>query len=153
MGAGIILDSSLALAAPPPGANRALSGWFESLTQPANGLPCCSIFDCRITRARATPEGYDALIEGEWITIPSGSILYRADNPTGHAVVCYRRYHTENDELLRRSSASCRQSRCRHIDRGVPGDDTWASKGGVWRAREGKQQSGARRCAKSHLRL
>jgi hypothetical protein len=95
-----IVCASLALAAPPPGANRALSRWFGSLTQPGNGLPCCSISGCRVTQARATPEGYDALIEGEWIAIPRGSILSRADNPTGHAVVCYRRYHTDNDELL-----------------------------------------------------
>jgi hypothetical protein len=98
--AALILPASLALAAPPPDSHRALSGWFESLTRPANGLPCCSISDCRVTQVRATPDGYDALIEGEWISIPRGSILSGADNSTGHAVVCYQRYHNDNDELL-----------------------------------------------------
>ena len=89
-----------AIAAPPPDADPALSPWFQELTQPGNGLPCCSISDCRIVQARATPDGYDALIEGEWLSIPRGSILHRSHNPTTRAVVCYRRYHTDNDELL-----------------------------------------------------
>ena len=81
--AAVLLSSLLAFAAPPPDANPALSGWFESLTQPGNGLPCCSISDCRVTPARATLEGYDALIEGEWLSIPHGSVVHRGDNPTG----------------------------------------------------------------------
>src|SRR5206468_10945791 len=32
--------------------------------------------------------------------IPGQTILRRADNPTGHAVVCYQRHHNDNDELL-----------------------------------------------------
>ncbi len=100
LGAVLFLLPSPVPAAPPPDASGALSWWFEELKQPVTGLPCCSITDCRVTLARATPEGYDALIEGEWTTIPPRSILNRVDNPTGRAVVCYRRYHTENDELL-----------------------------------------------------
>jgi len=87
-------------AAPPPEANLSFSAWFESLRQRGNGLPCCSIADCRITRARVTADGYDALIEGEWIAIPDDSRLDRFDNPTGHAVVCYRRFHNDNGDAL-----------------------------------------------------
>ena len=96
----LLFSSMLAFAAPPPDANPNLSRWFESLTQPASGLPCCSISDCRIAPARATPEGYDALIEGEWLSIPRRTIVQRTDNPTGRAVGCYRRYSIDNGELL-----------------------------------------------------
>ena len=47
VGAGLFLISSLAQAAPPAEADGSLSWWFESLKQPLNGLPCCSISDCR----------------------------------------------------------------------------------------------------------
>ena len=96
----VMLASISAMAAPPSGSSGEQSWWFESLEQPVTGLPCCSKSDCRVTQARATNAGYDALIEGDWVAIPSQSILSRADNPTGHAVVCYRRYHSDNDELL-----------------------------------------------------
>ena len=31
----------------------------------------------------------EALIDGHWLVVPSEKILQRADNPTGHAVVCW----------------------------------------------------------------
>lgn len=36
---------------------------------------------------------YEALIDGEWREVPPHTILKRADNPTGQAVVCYPSRH------------------------------------------------------------
>jgi hypothetical protein len=36
-----------------------------------------------------TPIGYEVMIDGQWIPVPSERVLQRTDNPTGEAVVCH----------------------------------------------------------------
>jgi hypothetical protein len=87
-------------AAPPAATNPALESWFQNLLQPGTQLPCCSISDCRITTARDTDQGYEALIDGRWVAVPTERVLDRMANPTGHAVVCYRTFHDDDMQPL-----------------------------------------------------
>jgi len=72
----------------PENADPALAPWFHSLQAP-NGSSCCSIADCRMTEYRINPTGYEALVEGRWLVVPSDRVLSHIGNPTGRAVVCY----------------------------------------------------------------
>ena len=76
-------------ARPPDNSVLIYSLWFESLYQPATGLPCCSISDCRQTESRIVGSHYEALVEGKWLTVPPETVVERSDNPTGRAVVCW----------------------------------------------------------------
>ena len=90
----VMLFASLSqgTAAPPSNAELQNRAWFESLEQPGERhLLCCSIADCRISSSRATPEGYEVAIENAWIAVPADRVLQNVSNPTGRAVVCYRR--------------------------------------------------------------
>jgi hypothetical protein len=78
-----------AIARPPPNADMSLAPWFQGLRQPSTGMSCCSMADCRQTDFRTKDGHYEALIKGEWRTVPPETILQRIDNPTGRAVVCY----------------------------------------------------------------
>lgn len=73
----------------PLGADPALAPWYQSLRQPDTGVSCCSIADCRPADARLGPEGYEALIDGNWVPVPPDKVLQHIENPTGRAVVCY----------------------------------------------------------------
>lgn len=82
----------IAWAAPPPGANPALHDWFQSLQQPEGGGSCCSIADCHTLtdgQWRETHDGYQIVIRGQWVTVPSSDVLPHKANPTGGAVACY----------------------------------------------------------------
>jgi hypothetical protein len=87
--AATFLVASSGLAAPPEGADRKLTPWFEGLRQPGTGKSCCSISDCRPVDYRTSGDHYEALISGNWVPIPADKILQRIDNPTGNAVVCW----------------------------------------------------------------
>jgi hypothetical protein len=76
------------IAAPPEIADQTLAPWFNSLSA-TDGTPCCSIADCRRTSSRMGPQGYEALIDDAWVTVPWDRVLLKADNPTGQAVVCW----------------------------------------------------------------
>jgi len=91
--------SSSTRAEPPSGADPSLAHWFENLKQPGNGLPCCSISDCRFTDTHAGTSGYEALIEGVWFTVPNDTVLDHMDNPTGRAIVCYHRFYADDGQL------------------------------------------------------
>ena len=81
-----------AIAAPPADAEPGLRSWFEELRQPGEKhLPCCSIADCRLASSRVTPSGYEVMIDAAWVAVPADRVLRQVSNPTGHAVVCYRR--------------------------------------------------------------
>lgn len=84
-----VLLAGPARAAPPSDADPALAPWFQDLREPGTGRSCCSITDCRPTEARTTGGRYEVLIEGRWLAVPPDKVLPRADNPTGHAVVCW----------------------------------------------------------------
>lgn len=81
--------------APPDNPDPALRNWYESLREPRNGYPCCSIADCRTTRARRGPRGWEVLVDQRfrastefWIPVPPEKTL-TIENPTGQAVACY----------------------------------------------------------------
>jgi hypothetical protein len=91
---GLVLAIVLLLAAgaqarPPDDADPALRPWFEDLRQPGTGWPCCSMADCRRAEYRVQDGHYEVLILGMWVVVPPDRVLDRADNPTGHAVVCW----------------------------------------------------------------
>lgn len=77
-----------AFGAPPEHADPALAPWFKSLAQPDSGVSCCSLADCRPAEYRQGKEGYEVLIEGEWVPVPPEKILQRIDNPTGRPILC-----------------------------------------------------------------
>jgi hypothetical protein len=76
-------------AAPPENADPALAPWFQSLRQPETGISCCSIADCRPTEYRTVDDGYEVWVNNQWLPVPPRTILQRADNPVGRAVVCW----------------------------------------------------------------
>lgn len=78
-----------ALAAPPPDADPGLAPWFRSLHIPGSAVLCCSVTDCRMTVSRVVAGHFQALVEGIWRDVPDDRVLTQADNPTGHAVVCW----------------------------------------------------------------
>ena len=85
----LIVVAAGAIAAPPDGADPGLAPWFQSLRQPGTGISCCSISDCRTTDYRTRMDGYEALIDDKWISVPWEKVLQHMPNPTGRAVVCY----------------------------------------------------------------
>jgi hypothetical protein len=75
----------------PSSADPDLSPWFQSLKSPM-GMSCCAQADGHIlhdSEWRAVKDGYEVLINGAWVPVPAESVLQRADNPTGGAVVFY----------------------------------------------------------------
>jgi len=79
-------------AAPPAEAKLQHHTWFESLEQPGERhLLCCSISDCHLTASRVSQDGYEVAIEDAWMVVPADRVLQNVANPTGRAVVCYRR--------------------------------------------------------------
>lgn len=78
-------------AAPPENANPAYEAWFESLQQPNGKFSCCSIADCHIAQARAAGPEYEVKIDEAWLPVPATQVVSHVANPTGQAVVCYRR--------------------------------------------------------------
>jgi len=85
----IVYVASLAgaFAAPPENGDPSLAPWFKGLSAP-DGTGCCAIADCRRTMSRVTAEGYEALVDDVWVTVPWDRVLPETDNPTGQAVVC-----------------------------------------------------------------
>jgi hypothetical protein len=83
------LIAGSAVARPPPNADMSLAPWFQGLRQPGTGISCCSMADCRQTDFRIAGSHYQALVDNEWREVPPETVLERADNPTGRAVVCY----------------------------------------------------------------
>jgi len=84
----LLVLSSAASSAPPVNGEGRFGDWFKSLRND-QGQSCCDLSDCRITKQRYSPNGYQALTEtGEWVDIPPDKILKR-DNPIGEPVMCY----------------------------------------------------------------
>lgn len=89
-----------AIAAPPEHADPALAPWFESLQRPGGQGGCCSQSDCRPVAWRIVEDHYEALLTPEmfpevtepaWIVVPAEVVLRQQDNPTGRAILCWRR--------------------------------------------------------------
>jgi len=87
MAIGYMTSLAGACAAPPENGDLSLAPWFNSLSAP-DGTACCAIADCRRTVSRITADGYEALIDNTWVTVPWDRVLPKIDNPTGQAVVC-----------------------------------------------------------------
>jgi hypothetical protein len=66
-----------------------IRSWFKSVRSP-KGVPCCDIADGHRTTWKADETGrYWVPINGEWVQVPEGAVVYNAGNPLGEAVVWY----------------------------------------------------------------
>jgi len=89
-------------AAPPDHTDGTLAPWFNSLTNPATGMSCCSEADGHILKDsdwRVAGDHYQIKIAGVWRDVPQQAVLDRIDNPTGGVVAFYGRYADENPSL------------------------------------------------------
>jgi hypothetical protein len=86
------------LAAPPPGADMTLAPWFRSLRVPGTRNGCCDLADCRNYPVRSDGTQYLVFYDDRWLTVPPEAVSDRADNPTGHYVVCVQREHWTSGE-------------------------------------------------------
>ncbi len=84
-----LLTAGNGYAAPPPNANPAFADWFDSLVDPDTNASCCSRADCRTVEHRMALDHFEARLGDRWVSIPPDKILYRTDNPTGQAVLCW----------------------------------------------------------------
>lgn len=85
----LMTAGTLAHAAPPADATSEFSPWFNDLRD-GDGKSCCSIADCRRTEYRFSRVGLQAMTpSGEWVAIPTETILPRTDNPTGFGILCW----------------------------------------------------------------
>ncbi|HWB52244.1 MAG TPA: hypothetical protein VG651_24265 [Stellaceae bacterium] len=86
----LFVGAALAWARPPEDVpvDPALHDWYQSLKMPGTPFSCCSIADCRPTDYRMGPNGYEALLDGQWVPVPQEKVLVGYSNPVGRAVVC-----------------------------------------------------------------
>jgi hypothetical protein len=68
--------------------------WYQELTQPGTGFPCCNGTadgiegDCRPTRAYLGKDGlWYALLDGRWVPVPPRVVLKQLA-PDGHSHIC-----------------------------------------------------------------
>ena len=77
--------------------------WYHGLRNDIRGIICCDLSDCHPVEMAFKDNKYYAILEtGERIEIPPEAILpqkYEIGNPTGQAVVCYRTFTNDKDEL------------------------------------------------------
>ncbi len=77
------------LIGPAGAADPAIEAWFKSLKQPGSGMSCCDESDCKRTKARVGPDGWEALTPaGDWISVPEDRIVRPKSNPTGEPILC-----------------------------------------------------------------
>ena len=100
----IVALSLSASAAPPPGADRSMAPWFNSLTDPKTGGSCCGEGDCRNLPVRITDGHFESFVEGQWKVVPSAVVLDRNDNPTGDYITCVSPYAASILCFIRRTS-------------------------------------------------
>jgi hypothetical protein len=92
----------LAQANPPEGVpiDPQVHAWFENLVR-ADGYHCCSAADCRLAKPgelRASAQGLQVLLDGEWIDVPEHLVVHRDYSPIGGSVICKTRYG-EGDQM------------------------------------------------------
>jgi hypothetical protein len=61
--------------------------WFKSLKQPATGMSCCDVSDCRRTDADYRAGQWWAVVENNWTPIPKEKELEKK-SIDGDAYVC-----------------------------------------------------------------
>lgn len=64
-----------------------ISAWYRDLKQPS-GASCCNMTDCSPVDYRISPDGYEARVDGQWLSIPSVTVIRGKSNPVGRAVLC-----------------------------------------------------------------
>jgi hypothetical protein len=70
-------------------AQESLGAWFQSLRVPGTPISCCDESDCKRTKARIGPAGYEALTpDGHWISVPESAIIRGKPNLAREAVLC-----------------------------------------------------------------
>lgn len=86
-----------AQARPPANPDPVLSPWYESLKVPHTMRSCCGLADCKVVKARQTPNGYEVDWNGDdkWQVVPARSVkttenstTLELSNPTGGYVAC-----------------------------------------------------------------
>ncbi len=75
-------------------AEQPYADWYDHLTRPdfPNSSCCQGNEDCHEVQWKIGKEGYEALVDGEWIKVPESKVLRNKNNPTGTAVFCYSKY-------------------------------------------------------------
>jgi len=86
VGCGLIVWAVIALSRPVGAEDR--GAWFKSLRQPATGLSCCDISDCKRTEARWEGNGWVAVVRGVDRSIPGERVLQSPRSLDGDAYVC-----------------------------------------------------------------
>lgn len=61
--------------------------WFKSLKD-ASGRSCCDISDCQRTEAKWEGDGWTAVVNGAWRSIPASKVLRKPHSIDGDAYVC-----------------------------------------------------------------
>lgn len=70
-------------------APQTMRGWFRSLRVPGTKVSCCDESDCKRTKSRIGPAGYEAMApDGRWISIPESAILRGKPNLAREPVLC-----------------------------------------------------------------
>jgi hypothetical protein len=71
------------------GGDASRAEWFETLRTPS-GEPCCSLSDCRQTRAewRGDTGGWWVLVGGAWRPVPADKVLTSPKSIDGAAYLC-----------------------------------------------------------------
>jgi hypothetical protein len=68
---------------------ESLGAWFQSLRVPGTPISCCDESDCKRTKARIGPAGYEAQTpDGHWISVPESAIIRGKPNLAREAVLC-----------------------------------------------------------------
>ncbi len=62
--------------------------WFQSLFEPGTDSPCCDVADCSRTVAEWRRDGWWAMVQGKWRSVPQASILKTPHSIDGEAYVC-----------------------------------------------------------------
>jgi hypothetical protein len=86
--ATIAVVSDTALSGDESGDTQSRRDWFHGLFQPGTDAPCCDVADCTRTIAEWRRDGWWAVVQGKWRSIPTTTILRAPRSMDGEAYVC-----------------------------------------------------------------
>jgi len=85
----LLLASATTSTAEAQEPQQSLGEWFHSLRVPGTPISCCDESDCKRTKARIGPAGYEAQApDGRWIAIPERSVIRGKPNLANEPVLC-----------------------------------------------------------------
>jgi hypothetical protein len=84
---GVFLASFVAVSSTAVAKAEDRRSWFQGLTMPGTGIPCCDISDCRRTQADWRNGQWWATVGGQWTPIPHNKELSKR-SIDGDAYVC-----------------------------------------------------------------